>query len=248
MVFHKKLYYIKCSIWGSEMAFQFKRDRSDNLTLTLAGDIDLEVTPDIKTQLTRQLGDAASLNIDAASISYLDSSGVSILVIAMQSCKQKRINLSISRVSEEAMRVLQLAKLDKILPIGEMTGKAHLVDVDVFSDVGANDSQIAEQVTADDDQAANADMGDPMGTASDDDLIAALSAGNVSNEPAAAPQTTELEMTPESTPTPEPVPEPESTPAPAPEAAPQPTQDNSGDSDTGGNSGGGGSFTPGTFS
>lgn len=234
------------------MAFQFKRDRSENLTLTLAGDIDLEVTPDIKTQLSSQLGDAASLNIDAASVSYLDSSGVSILVIAMQSCKQKRINLSVSRVSEEAMRVLQLAKLDKILPIGEMTGKAHLVDVDVFSDVGTNDSQIAEQITAGDAQAANADMGDPMGAASDDDLIAALSAGNVSNEPAAAPQATELEMTPEpaAEPTAEPSPAPEAspTPAPAPSPAPQPTQDNSG-SDDGNNNGnsGGGSFTPGTF-
>ena len=239
------------------MAFQFKRDRSENLTLTLAGDIDLEVTPDIKNQLSSQLGDAASLNIDAASVSYLDSSGVSILVIAMQSCKQKRINLSVSRVSEEAMRVLQLAKLDKILPIGEMTGKAHLVDVDVFSDVGTNDSQIAEQVTAGDAQAADNNMGNDMSgdmgaAASDDDLIAALSAGNVSNEPAAAPQATELEMTPEpaAEPTAEPSPAPEAspTPAPAPSPAPQPTQDNSG-SDDGNNNGnsGGGSFTPGTF-
>ncbi len=243
------------------MAFQFKRDRSENLTLTLAGDIDLEVTPDIKTQLSSQLGDAASLNIDAASVSYLDSSGVSILVIAMQSCKQKRINLSVSRVSEEAMRVLQLAKLDKILPIGEMTGKAHLVDVDVFSDVGTNDTQIAEQVSAGDAQAADNNMGNDMSgdmsgdmgaAASDDDLIAALSAGNVSNEPAAAPQATELEMTPEpaAEPTAEPSPAPEAspTPAPAPSPAPQPTQDNSG-SDDGNNNGnsGGGSFTPGTF-
>ena len=30
------------------MAFQFKRDRGDNITLILAGDIDLEVTPEIK--------------------------------------------------------------------------------------------------------------------------------------------------------------------------------------------------------
>ena len=99
------------------MAFQFKRDRGDNITLILAGDIDLEVTPEIKTQLSSQLEDAASLTIDASNISYLDSSGVSILVIAMQNSKQKQIVFSISNISDEAMRVLQLAKLEKFCPL-----------------------------------------------------------------------------------------------------------------------------------
>ena len=130
------------------MAFQFKRDRSDNITLLLAGDIDLEVTPEIKTQLTSQTEDAASLSIDAANISYLDSSGVSILVISMQTCKQKQIRFTISKISEEAMRVLQLAKLDKILPVDEMTGPAELVDVDVFSKTGDADTAIASGTTA----------------------------------------------------------------------------------------------------
>lgn len=247
------------------MAFQFKRDRNENLVLTLAGDIDLEVTPDIKAQLASQLGDAASLDIDAAKVSYLDSSGVSILVIAMQSCKQKRISLSVSRVSEEAMRVLQLAKLDKILPIGEMTGKAHLVDVDVFSDVGAQDSQIADQVHEQEDMPAAAD---PMGGgSSDDDLIAALASGDMaggdmsgtdsapasSPEPAAAPpepaptpaeapaaQPAEIQMTPE--PAPAAIPEP--SPAPAAPAAqpatPSPDSASDGSSNDGGGNGGGG--------
>ncbi|MGC6535557.1 MAG: STAS domain-containing protein [Parvibaculales bacterium] len=256
------------------MAFQFKRDRSENLVLTLAGDIDLEVTPDIKAQLASQLGDAASLDIDAAKVSYLDSSGVSILVIAMQSCKQKRINLSVSRVSEEAMRVLQLAKLDKILPIGEMTGKAHLVDVDVFSDVGAQDSQIADQVHEQEDMPAAAD---PMGGgSSDDDLIAALASGDMSGtdstpapspEPAAAPpepaptpaeapaaQPAEIQMTPEPVPAAAPAPSPAPAAPAAQPAAPSPNSasdggsNDGGSNDGGGNGGGdGGGFTPGTF-
>ena len=77
------------------MAFQFKRDRGDHITLILAGDIDLEVTPTIKKQLSSQLDDATSLTIDASNISYLDSSGVSILVIAMQSSKQNLNSMAI---------------------------------------------------------------------------------------------------------------------------------------------------------
>ena len=156
------------------MAFQFKRDRGDNITLILAGDIDLEVTPEIKTQLSSQLEDAASLTIDASNISYLDSSGVSILVIAMQNSKQKQIVFSISNISDEAMRVLQLAKLEKILPIKATSGPAQLVDIDVFSKTGEADSALASQV------AKPAEPEDsPATTSNDDDLIAALASGDM---------------------------------------------------------------------
>ena len=158
------------------MAFQFKRDRGDNITLILAGDIDLEVTPEIKTQLSSQLEDAASLTIDASNISYLDSSGVSILVIAMQNSKQKQIVFSISNISDEAMRVLQLAKLDKILPIKATSGPAQLVDIDVFSKTGEADSVLASQV------AKPAEPEDsPATTSNDDDLIAALASGDMAS-------------------------------------------------------------------
>lgn len=230
------------------MAFQFKRDGSENLTLTLAGDIDLEVTPDIKGQMNSQLGDARSLTIDAANVSYLDSSGVSILVIAMQSCKQKSISLAVSKISDEAMRVLQLAKLDKILPIKEQTGPARLVDVDVFSGVGDRDSAIVDEM---------AGGGDARH--SDDDLIAAISSGEMGGgeAPAAEQPVTEIEMTPEPAPAepaqpvaPQPAPAAPAA-APTPQAAPQPSQDPAPSApstdDAGGGNPGGGSFTPGTF-
>jgi len=215
------------------MAFQFKRDRGENIALTLTGDIDLEITPDIKAQLASQMEDARSLNIDARGVSYLDSSGVSIMVIAMQTCKQKRIDFTIEAISDEAVRVLQLAKLDKILPIKQVSGPANLVDVDVFSQPGASDSALAGEV---------ADGGAPS---SDDDLIAALSSGEMGGDAPAPTETqpaVELEMTPEpasETPT--------AAPTPSPAPASQPT--NPENNDTGGGSGGGdgGGFTPGTF-
>lgn len=254
------------------MAFQFKRDRSDNITLLLAGDIDLEVTPEIKTQLTSQTEDAASLSIDAANISYLDSSGVSILVISMQTCKQKQIRFTISKISEEAMRVLQLAKLDKILPVDEMTGPAELVDVDVFSKTGDADTAIASQVadgpgsenmadtasdtgsdkTSDMDSESATDMASaPTG---DDDLIAALASGDM-GEPVTESAPAELieEDTPETVeamPATQPDPQVETPAEPKPEAAPRekPAQPAASPSDTGEQSGGGGGgFKPGTF-
>ena len=220
------------------MAFQFKRDRGENIALTLTGDIDLEITPDIKAQLASQIEDARSLNIDARGVSYLDSSGVSIMVIAMQTCKQKRIDFTIEAISDEAVRVLELAKLDKILPIKQVSGPANMVDVDVFSQPGASDSQLASDVSG------------GSGPSSDDDLIAALSSGDMSGDSdQAAPAAVELEMTPE--PAPQPTPQPDPTPAAAP-AAPQPATEQpsaapSPDNGGGTDDGSGGNFTPGTF-
>lgn len=241
------------------MAFQFKRDRSQNLELILAGDIDLEVTPEIKTQLVSQLEDANALAIDGKNISYLDSSGVSILVIAMQSCKQKQLGFKIPAISEEAFRVLELAKLNKILPIENVSGPAQLVDVDAFSGVSGADSTLANELSGGDSADNAADFG---GGSSDDDLIAALASGDMGvktdtqndtqtdtqTDTGATPQAAEpesedtgvsLEMTPE----PEPAqPAKPAKPEPAAQPAPSPDTPSSGS----GGSGGGG-FTPGTF-
>lgn len=218
------------------MAFQFKRDRSENIALTLTGDIDLEVTPDIKGQLAGQIEDARSLAIDARGVSYLDSSGVSIMVIAMQSCKQKRIEFTIEAISDEAIKVLQLAKLDKILPIKAITGPANTIDIDVFGSTGEGDSQLAEDVSQ-------------GGMSSDDDLIAAISSGDMGqDEPAAETPTVELEMTPEPAPEPSPQPTPQPAADPSPQPAPQQGSGPSDNSDSGASGNGdGGKFTPGTF-
>jgi anti-sigma B factor antagonist len=219
------------------MAFQFKRDKNDNISLIIAGDIDLEVTPDIKTQLAGQLDGARGLTIDAANVSYLDSSGVSILIIAMQSCKQRGIALNIVKMSDEAARVLQLAKLDKILPIENISGPSQLVGVDVFSPAGAADDEIAGAISEDNVSQAT----------SDEDLIAELSAAQA---PSPAPQVAP-KPAPEPAPEPAPIEKPEAPRQAAPEPTPktpQPTKEpteatnqSEGDADAGG------SFTPGTF-
>lgn len=230
------------------MAFQFKRDRSQNLELILAGDIDLEVTPEIKTQLVSQLEDANALAIDGKNISYLDSSGVSILVIAMQNCKQKQLGFKIPAISEEAFRVLELAKLNKILPIENVSGPAQLVDVDAFSGVSGADNTLANELSGGASADNAADFG---GGSSDDDLIAALASGDMvvkadtQTDIGATPQAAEPESEDTGVSlgmTPEPQPAQPAKPEPAAQPAPSPDTPSSGS----GGSGGGG-FTPGTF-
>ena len=192
------------------MTFQFKRDKSNIIKLQLAGDIDLEVTPEIKTRLNSQLEDAIGLHIDARNVSYIDSSGVSILIIAMHMCQKNGAELQITAISDEVHKVLQLARLDKLLPIGAVTGPAQIVDVDVFTKVSTNDATLAQTLDGTtqagaqlDDMADNvasdgaSDMTDfaanegvaetPPATENDDDLIAALADGLANELPNDAP-------------------------------------------------------------
>ncbi len=198
------------------MAFQFRRDRQNNIALVMAGDIDREITPTIKDQLKIQLdGEVRSLSIDASNVNYLDSSGVSILIIAMQSCRQPHIEFSIDKASDEVMRVLRIAKLDKILSIKSTSGPAQLIDVDVFSDVNDKDANLAQGLD-------DTDTNVMLDESSDSDLIAALASGDMDNTDHMADlPTTRAE---ETLVKPAPV-QPESKPAPTPAAKEPPARE-----------------------
>ena len=50
-------------------------------------------------------------------MTYIDSSGVASLVEGFQTAKKKGLKFGLIGVSEAAMSVLELARLDKVFPI-----------------------------------------------------------------------------------------------------------------------------------
>ena len=100
------------------MAFDVKISE-DSAKLVLSGDIDLQVSGDIKTEIERLL-DISRLEIDASEVTYIDSSGVAVLILARQHCTRNNMTLALPSISEAVHRVLQIAKLDVMLPIGEV--------------------------------------------------------------------------------------------------------------------------------
>lgn len=91
----------------------------DQATLILSGEVDLQTTADLKNEIS-ELAGILSLDIIASSVSYIDSSGVAVLLMTRQHCLASNIELTISMVSEPVFRVLEIAKLDKLLPIGQV--------------------------------------------------------------------------------------------------------------------------------
>ncbi len=116
--------------------------KNSHLKIFLSGDIDLEITMDIKSQLMEEIDECSSLDIDGSRISYIDSSGISILVIAMQICTQNDITFTMSKLSEQLMRVIELAHLENLLPIGEVTGQADTNDITDFENNEFTDGHI----------------------------------------------------------------------------------------------------------
>lgn len=132
------------------MAFDVRKS-GDHAKIILSGDVDLQTTADLKSEI-QNITDARQLDIDASQVTYIDSSGVAVLLLARQHCSQNNITLSLSSISDAVNRVLQIAKLDAMLPIGEVVDTA--------------DSGVMGLGTADASPATN-----------DDDLVSELLAG-----------------------------------------------------------------------
>jgi anti-sigma B factor antagonist len=93
------------------------RDDAGAIVAELAGDVDLESSPSARTILLECVGKGKSVYVDMAGVIYIDSSGVASLVESFQSARAGGTGFTLISVSEEVMRVIQLARLDKIFTI-----------------------------------------------------------------------------------------------------------------------------------
>ena len=93
------------------------REQGNAVVVSFEGDIDLESSRTARQVLLDAGGRGKALLVDLAGVSYIDSSGVASLVEALQNAKKNGQPLALVSVSEEALRVLKLARLDKIFTI-----------------------------------------------------------------------------------------------------------------------------------
>ena len=129
------------------------RVSGEHAKVVLSGDVDLQTTADLKSEI-QSVTDVTRLEIEAANVTYIDSSGVAVLLLARQHCAQNNITLSMPAVSEAVHRVLQIAKLDAMLPIGEVVAAADtgLMGLGVLegAEASTNDDDLVNALLADD--------------------------------------------------------------------------------------------------
>ncbi|MCP4041029.1 MAG: STAS domain-containing protein [Gammaproteobacteria bacterium] len=93
------------------------REATDYSVMLLSGDIDLSTSPHVRTALLECLAGDRSAIVDLSGVTYIDSSGIASLVEGYQIAKTKGLKFCLVGVSEAAMSVLELARLDKVFPI-----------------------------------------------------------------------------------------------------------------------------------
>ena len=85
--------------------------------VALTGDVDLQTSPVVRQKLLESLDGHTRVVVDLSAVNYIDSSGVASLVEAFQVSRKKGASFALANVSSAAMRVLSLARLDKVFTI-----------------------------------------------------------------------------------------------------------------------------------
>ncbi len=94
-----------------------KRTEGPYTIISLSGEVDLHYSPQVREQLLGCLKGDQNVLVDLSAVSYIDSSGVASLVEGFQVAKKKSLKFGLVGVSDSAMQVFQLARLDKVFPI-----------------------------------------------------------------------------------------------------------------------------------
>ena len=91
--------------------------------LILSDEIDLDKSPQVRENIKDLIDKVKIIEINMAGVKYIDSSGIAALVEGMQLSKNNSKEFSLTDVSNEVMKVIQLAHLDKFFKIKSVTGQ-----------------------------------------------------------------------------------------------------------------------------
>ncbi|MGE5518135.1 MAG: STAS domain-containing protein [Bacteroidota bacterium] len=93
------------------------QERGTTVVVSLAGEIDLQHSPTVRRQLMELMFERRDVLVELAHVSYIDSSGIACLVEAYQMARKNANRFVLVAVSQAVLRVLQLARLDKVFTL-----------------------------------------------------------------------------------------------------------------------------------
>ena len=93
------------------------QEDENHTILGFDGAVDLSSSSDARKNIIEILKNNRNILIDLSLVTYIDSSGVASLVEGYQIAKKQSINFGLIGVSDAAMNVLKLARLDQVFPI-----------------------------------------------------------------------------------------------------------------------------------
>jgi anti-anti-sigma factor len=102
-----------------ELRVRSERD-GDAHTIALAGELDLANAGDVQAELERvEATDVRSIVIDLSGLTFMDSTGVRLLVSAQARSRADTGRLTLRRGPPAVQRVLELSGVDVLLPFAD---------------------------------------------------------------------------------------------------------------------------------
>ena len=92
-------------------------EREGAVIVGFSGDVDLQSSPEARKILLECVARRMPVLVDLSRVDYIDSSGIASLVESLQTARKSGGNLFIVSASEAALKVIELARLDKVFTI-----------------------------------------------------------------------------------------------------------------------------------
>ena len=83
----------------------------------VSGELDLDTSPDLLAALKEQVASGRSLDVDLASVGYIDSSGVAVLIHGYKLARKQGVEFALRDPSEKVRSVLALSQLHEFFVV-----------------------------------------------------------------------------------------------------------------------------------
>jgi anti-sigma B factor antagonist len=94
------------------------RVRGDAVVLGLHGEVDLHAAPELRERLATTIdGGASAVLVDLSDVTFLDSTGLGVLVGAMKRLRATRRPLRLVAPRSDVRRLLEITLLDRVFGI-----------------------------------------------------------------------------------------------------------------------------------
>ena len=94
----------------------YKISENENIsTVFLDGEIDMDVTEKAKEIIFPLVEAGKEVHINLKDVSYMDSSGISVLIESHQKALEKGTKVIVKEISKSVLKVIMMAKLEQIL-------------------------------------------------------------------------------------------------------------------------------------
>ena len=90
-------------------------ERGNVATVILDGEIDMDVTEKAKEVILPLVEAGKEVHLNLKDVSYMDSSGISVLIESHQKALESNTKVIVKEVSKSVLKVIMMAKLEQIL-------------------------------------------------------------------------------------------------------------------------------------